>query len=170
MTQFQQLLQRLNACKSARDWAGDKTWQEVYNTCERGDWLLWLFAKTNLDDKRLRVLAAAKCAEQVIHLMDNERSVNAVKVAIAYGEGNATDNELREANIAAGDAMRPKDYAAYAAYYSARWNLFGSFGQYTITYTAMAADDAVNGSHNVSLKRSADIVRSIIPIEKWNIQ
>jgi hypothetical protein len=54
-----------DACTDARQWAKDKTWQEVYSTCDRADWLLWLFVRSNPDDKRLRVLAAAKCANDV---------------------------------------------------------------------------------------------------------
>ena len=37
------LLEKLNACDDAKKWASDKTWKEIYETCHRGDWLLWLF-------------------------------------------------------------------------------------------------------------------------------
>jgi hypothetical protein len=57
----------LDACAEALEWAGDKTWEEIYNTCHRGDWLLWLFAKTNPDDFRLLTLVKAHCANTVRH-------------------------------------------------------------------------------------------------------
>ena len=33
---MKELLIKLNACKEAIEWAGDKSWEEVYNTCHRG--------------------------------------------------------------------------------------------------------------------------------------
>jgi len=44
-TEMKELLENLNACLKAREWAEEKTWKEVYGTCHRGDWLLWLFKK-----------------------------------------------------------------------------------------------------------------------------
>ena len=100
---MKELLKKLHACEEAREWAGDKTWEEIYNTCHRGDWLLWLFQRTNPNDKRRLVLVGAHCANTVRHLL-NERSKLAVDVAISHGEGKATEEELADAA-----------YAAYAA-------------------------------------------------------
>lgn len=50
------LLIELGACIEARIWAKGKSWQEIYTTCPRGDWLLWLFYRTNREDiKRLNL-------------------------------------------------------------------------------------------------------------------
>ena len=76
--QFRELLIKLNACNPAIDWAEGKSWEEVYNTCHRGDWLLWLYKKTNKDNLRKLTLAKGLCANTVRHLMKDERSVAAV--------------------------------------------------------------------------------------------
>ena len=144
--QFQELLVRLNTCKDARVWAEGKTWRQVYDTCERGDWLMWLFEKTNPDDKRLKVLVGGHIANTVRHLMTDERSRNAVDVCIRYGIGEATDNELTAARVAVRDAAR-------AAAWDAAWDAAG----------------AARVAKVASLKQSADIVRKYIPIEKFNI-
>ena len=102
---MKELLKKLHACKEAREWAGDKTWEEIYTTCHRGDWLLWLFARANPEDKLQLILAAAHCVNTVRNLMRDERSRKAIDIAIRYGEGNATDGELADAAA----------YAAYAA-------------------------------------------------------
>ena len=65
-------LKKLQACKDARVWAQGKNWQEIYTTCKRGDWLLWLFAKVNPDNLRELTLAKAKCARTVFHLMKDK--------------------------------------------------------------------------------------------------
>jgi len=95
--QFNELLIKLNACNPAIDWAEGKSWEEVYNTCHRGDWLLWLYKKTNKDNLRKLTLAKGLCANTVRHLMKDERSVAAVDAAIKYGNGEIGEKNLRAA-------------------------------------------------------------------------
>lgn len=93
---MKELLISLQACGDAREWAEGKTWQEIYDTCYRGDWLLWLFYHTN-GDRKLLTLAKGHCANTVRHLMKDERSKKAVDAAIAYGNGEITKEELAAA-------------------------------------------------------------------------
>jgi hypothetical protein len=144
---MKELLKKLNACKDAREWAGDKSWEEIYNTCHRGDWLLWLFKKTNPNDLQLLTLAKGHCANTVRHLMTDERSINAVDVAIAFGEGKASREELDAADDAYLSASSA--YAAYA-YASA----------------SVASASATKTSNQ---KLTADICRKYLPINIWNI-
>lgn len=107
---MKELLIKLNACDPAKIWAEGKTWKEIYNTCDRGDWLLWLFYKTMQHDSevdfKLLVEAKAKCANTVRHLMKDARSTNAIDVCFAFVAGNASRQDLKNAAAAA--------YAAYA--------------------------------------------------------
>lgn len=86
----------LNSCTDdkLREWASNKSWQEIYNTCHRGDWLLWLFASANPEDIRLLTLVKGHCANTVRHLMRDNSIVAAVDAAIAYGEGKISDELL----------------------------------------------------------------------------
>jgi hypothetical protein len=108
MKTFIELLKELNACRQAIEWANGKTIEEVVKDCHRGDWLLWLAFKIQIDIKPL-TLAKARCAKTVIHLMKDKRSIKAVEVAEKFGLGKCTIDEF---NIAAADAAD----AAYAAY------------------------------------------------------
>ena len=113
---MKQLLIKLNACNEAMEWAGDKTWEEIYRTCHRGDWLLWLFKQTNPNDLRLLTLAKGHCANTVRHLMKDERSIKAVDAAIAYGEGRIDIEELNNAATTANAVFfATSTAAAYAA-------------------------------------------------------
>lgn len=112
---MEELLSKLNACEPAIEWAKGKTWQEIYTTCHRGDWLLWLFARTNPNDLQRLTLAKGHCAATVRHLMTDPRSVHAVDVAIAFGEGRANSEGLKAAADAAADAHA----AAYSVVYAA---------------------------------------------------
>lgn len=105
-------LQSLGACQEAVNYArGFDSLQAAWDVCERGDWMMWLVARTmdRNDEPQLRKLTLAKgrCAETVIDLMTDERSKNAVRVAIAFGEGRATRQELN-------DGADADAYAAYA--------------------------------------------------------
>ena len=166
---MKELLKKLHACKEAREWAGDKTWEEIYNTCHRGDWLLWLFQRTNPNDKRRLVLVGAHCANTVRHLMLNERSKLAVDVAISYGEGKATEEELADAAneaiyvAAAYEAIYPTNVtnAAKAVIYAADAAI------YAATANAAKAAYIVRKQNQ---KQTADICRKYLPIEIWNIE
>jgi len=157
----------LDACSPALEWAGDKTWEEVYNTCHRGDWLLWLHYLTNKEDLKIRTLAKGHCANTVRNLMTDERSLKAIDTAIAFGEGRATMQELDSAADAAYDAAydaaaEARDYAyAYAAAYYAADAAYAA---------ARAAAYAASAARIKNQKDTADIVRKYIPIELWNTQ
>jgi len=154
---MKELLQKLNACKDAIEWAGDKSWEECYATCHRGDWLLWLFKRTNPDDLQLLTLAKGRCANTVRHLMKDERSIKAVDAAIAFGEGKISRDELNTAAAAADAAYAAAD-ATYAAAYA----------------DAASADAAAFAAFAAAKKENqqltADICRKYLPIPIWNIK
>jgi hypothetical protein len=109
---MKELLIKLNACDEAIEWAGDRTIEEIVKDCYRGDWLLWLAKKIDIELQPL-TLAKGHCANTVRHLMKNETSIKAVDMAIAFGEGKATMKELNNAANAAADAAY--DAVFYAA-------------------------------------------------------
>ena len=165
---MKELLIKLKACSEAREWAADKTWKEIYTTCHRGDWLLWLFKKTNPDDLQLLTLTKGHCANTVRHLIKDERSIKAIDVAIAFGKGKATREELDNAAYAAAAnaAYAVAAYAAYAAYAAAADAVYAAAAYAAnAVYDAYATDDAKK--HNQQL--TADICRMYLPIEIWNI-
>ena len=111
MKTLKDYLKSIGACESAVEWAGDKTIEQVVAECHRGDWLLWLVQKCGVE-LQPPTLAKGCCANTVRHLMTDERSLKAVDIAIAFGEGRATADELNAASAAHDDDA---DYVAYAA-------------------------------------------------------
>ena len=153
---FKELLIKLDACEEAKEWARDISIEEIVLTCHRADWLLWLAQKVDLD-LRLRTLAKGHCANTVRRLMEDERSINAVNVAIAFGEGKATREELDAAAVGA-VAVATVAAAAYAAAVS-------------VADAAVAAADAAYVSVAANRQQAADICRQYIGealIEKVN--
>ena len=144
MKTFKNLLDELSACQEAKIWADDKHVEEVVSTCPRGNWLLWLARKINIDEKLL-YLTAGHCANTVRHLMKDKRSTEAVDGAIDYGLGKITIEELRVLKrasaayaYAASAAAAAYDYAAYAAAASA------AAYDYAAAASAAASGDRIN--------------------------
>ena len=116
-------IERFNPCFEALEFRkGYATFEEAWNYCPRGDWMLWLAEKLQVD-RRLLVLTGGHCANTVRHLMGDERSTKGVDACIAYGEGRIGEDELDAAMDAAMDAawaadaaFNAADAAAYAAY------------------------------------------------------
>ena len=153
MTKMKELLIKLNACDEAREWAGERTIEEIVRDCDRGDWLLWLAKKIDIELQPL-TLAKGHCANTVRHLLKYERSIKAIDIAIAFGEGRATIEELHNAADAAYDAYT---YASTsAAYAAAAANVSGD----AAGEAANAAGDAA--AKKQSQKETAEICRKYI--------
>ena len=140
---FNELLKKLNACDDAVKSCENKSLQEAWEQSERGDWMLWLCKKINLDLRKL-TLAKARCAKLVIHLMKDQRSIDAVNAAEKYGLGLIDTSELNAASAASAA------YAAYAAYAAAAY-----------AAAAYAADAARKGT----LNRCAIEIRKVVSVD-----
>ena len=176
MSNFKDQLIQLNACDPAIEFVADKTFSEAYEQCERGDWLLWLYKNVQNYDKRKLVLAAGLCANTVRHLMKDERSIKAVDAAINYGNGLINDIQLTAAADAAADAAAAAADAAYAyAYAYAAYAAYAAdaaaaaYAAYAYAAYAYAAAAYAYAARLSSQKQTAEIVKSIIKKEDFNI-
>ena len=115
------LLVKLDACKEAREWAADKSLAEIWQTCERGDWLLWLLGRMTdaggWPTHQKVVLASCSCAETVLTLWEHEhptdwRPRQALAAARAWAGGKASVEEVRNAAYAAAAASGASGAAA----------------------------------------------------------
>lgn len=170
--QLQDKLIQLKACEPAIEWANGKDLETAWNTCERGDWMIWLLteSKNEVTDQELRLIAV-ECCRSIQHLMTDQRSINAVDVAERYANGEATDEELRQARAAAEDAgaaAREAGAAAWAARAAAAAARAAAAG---VAREAASAAEAARAAAGVAWmaesKKQADIVRKIVPNFKF---
>ena len=113
-----------NACADGREWAlahcenMADAWVKLPD-----DYLIWVATRPGvLTDLELRQFALW-CARQVEHLMEDERSKEALNVVERFLNGEATQEELKAARSAADAAARSADArsaAADAARFAAR--------------------------------------------------
>lgn len=142
----QQLLDRMNslgACDDATKWVQSRegTAQQIWDSCERGDWMLWYAGRCEVNRKQL-VGAACMCAREALkHVQAGEdRPRAAIETAERWCRSEATIEEVRAAADAADTAA-----AATAA----------------IPGAAAYAAASASAARKASLKRSAEIVRSV---------
>ena len=74
---------------------------QIWNTCERGDWLIWLLQNTNAwKDKAQKVEVAVACAEHVLVIFENKysddkRPRQAIEAAKLWIESPTPANEQK---------------------------------------------------------------------------
>lgn len=164
-------------CVEASQWYdSQKSTREAWEACPRGDWLLWIASKLGVNKKTL-TLAKGRCAETVLHLMLDKRSKEAVRVAIAYGQGKATEDELKTAIAFATAAAGAVDgvNAAFSVHISAVSAAASAAAAYVntvaidaaATYAAYAAAYATDVNSYIIAKKqnqrqTADICREVL--------
>jgi hypothetical protein len=112
-TKLVEILESRHACDPALEWLEQRNSDEMWEHCERPDWLLW-WAARHVPRKEL-VLVACQCARLALPYVDagEIRPIKAIETAEAWTRGEV---ELEEVKGAANAAY----YAANAAYYAAR--------------------------------------------------
>jgi hypothetical protein len=175
MKKLGNFLKKNGACSDGYDFAKDMTLPEFLEKCERGDWILWLFARMNPDSLRELTLAKGHCANTVRVLMEDDRSVATVDAAIAFGEGKIGIEELREVAGAAWAAAGAAWAAAYAA--GAADAAAGAAdaaagaadaAAYAAAYASWADRSAGAAARKQNRKQTADICRKYLPLEIWD--
>ena len=147
-------LENLKACEGAIDYVKtQKSAKDAWMNCSRGDWMLWLAKKLDVDD-RLLTLAKATCANQVRHLMTDQRSIDALDASFRYAKGELTREELNTYAAASS--------AAYAAAYAAASAAAASDTAYAAAYAAAsdaASDATAYAARTKTLRELADLLR-----------
>jgi len=168
-------IEKYDACEDAVKFRNQfETFEEAWSACPRGDWMLWLAKRLDVDLKTL-TLAKVRCASTVRHLMKDTRSIKALDVALLFAEGNATREELdaayAAADAAAADAAdaadaAAADAAAYAAYAAAD-AAYADAAAYAADAYADAAAYAADAygrqaARKENQKTTADICREVL--------
>jgi hypothetical protein len=111
--ELHELLIALGACREFLTSSAGKSLLQLWQECERADWMLWLCGKmmnnSGWPSRSELVLAACSCAETVLPLYENKRSGQsdprtAIDIARAWAHGKASLEEVRRA-VAALDTI-----------------------------------------------------------------
>ena len=157
---MKQLLTDIKACQESIDWIGDRTIEQAIADCHRGDWILWLAHRLDIDKRKL-TLAKGLCANTVRHLMNDERRIKAVDAAIAYGNGEIDDVGIYTAYTAADAAYDAAD-AAYAAAADAYAAYAAHAADAHTAYASAYAAHAAAAAKKENQMQTANICRAIL--------
>ena len=164
-------LKKMDACSRAVEWADKfKTSQEVWDACERGDWMLWLLGKLSglprSKSRKKLVLTACKCARLAwpyVRKEDKAVVKKCYETAEKWAQGKgATLKDVRNAAYAA-NAAAYAAYAADAAANAANAANAAANAAYAAAYAANAAANAAYAAKDRFQKKCADIVRQDYP-------
>ena len=155
---FIEKLRGLNPCEEGLKYAESfGSLQKAWDSCERGDWMLWLLGKLSgppeSESRKELVLIACQCARTALKYVekgDEKRPLKAIQTAEKWAKGAATIEEVRAAAAYAANAAYAAADAAYAAYAAS-----------AVAHAAYAANAAANAAD--AQKKCADIVRKMHP-------
>ena len=119
---FLATLKTYNPCVAAFKFASQfDSWQAAWDACERGDWMLWIIAKTTkpTDDRKPIVRVACACARLALPYTKDPRVLACIETTEAWTRGEATTEEVRIVRNGAYDAAYAAAYAAADAAYAA---------------------------------------------------
>jgi hypothetical protein len=162
-------IRHLRPCMEAREWLHkQKDWQEAWDTCPRGDWLLWLHSRLNPGMPRgdewhkVYVRIACEAARSVLGSVPagELRPLAAIELAERFAAGDdVSESDLRAAAAGAADAAAAYADAAGGAAYAAAHAAGGA------AYAAGGAASAnAAAAANAAADANAAIVRKHIPI------
>ena len=173
-------LQQLAACEEGQQYAANfSDPQEAWNSCDRGDWMLWLVGalsgQPESEERKKLVMTACECVRLAVLPIQNREHENVILKCLEttekWSKNAATIDEVKQArtnayaaNAYAADAYAAA-YAAYAAYaYTAPANAAANVAYYA-AYAAYAAtvSNAAYATAKI-LKECADIVRKHYPV------
>ena len=105
-----ELLRSKRACTEAIDWTAARhkmTPARMWATCPRGDWMLWIAGRVDID-RRLLVRAACDCARLSLKYVKKgeKRPLVAIQTAEKWCQGKATIKSVRSASDAADRCLR----------------------------------------------------------------
>jgi hypothetical protein len=114
---FRELLRKLSACSDAVEWAKGKSLAEVWEQCDRADWLLWLcqrmVGEKGWPSHEEIVLVTRDIVESWLHFFeekypDDQRPREAIEAARAWALCDPRDKDKKAAAAARRNAYMKK--------------------------------------------------------------
>ena len=114
-----------HACLEGKDFAlTHMTLADVFDNCQRGDWMMWMLRKAGKIDKKTAVKLACEFALRVLPIYEKKYSHKeprqAIEAALAWIDDPTEEKRLVCKNAAAAAAANAAYVAADAAYADAR--------------------------------------------------
>lgn len=166
------------ASENERDlyqFAKNKTLQQFYNNCERPEWLIWLFARTNPHNSKEIILTAVKCANLLTRLVKKKVLLKALEASLNFEKYYNDDLiselvKIRDAAFSHQDGQEANEnkdgqIANKVAFLSIEAAHAFGFTNY-VGSNAIEIAELLQKTH--STEDILNIVREHLPFEIWN--
>lgn len=165
--QFATLLEKLDACQEARDWAKGKDLATAWTSCHQGDWLLWLLDHAAPLNPITNELLVCRFAREVQHVNPDPRVLACIETREAWARGEVSDEVRAAARDAAEDAIHDAigdgaEAAAWAAVEPLARDAALCFIE-AATLSLTRADAWATG-WAIARAKQADIIRELLPM------
>jgi hypothetical protein len=116
---FLNLIKKFKPCDAAIDWIKslpESSPEEIWEACERRDWMCWLADKAQIE-RKLFVLSACEIARTVLHLIPKgeERPLAAIEAAEGWCRGEINAEKVRKVAKAVEEVIEIAEAAAETA-------------------------------------------------------
>jgi hypothetical protein len=167
MKTFQKFLAENNACYEAKEWAANQPVQQIWDTCPRGNWSLWLVEHLVQGDelKLESVRAAVDCARLVLSAASDIRVTDCIALVDKWCRAEAvTQADLHAASAAAWAA----NAAAWVASAAASDDRAARAANAAAWVAGVAANNVITegAARSTCHQECADIARRHIPWER----
>ena len=168
-----------NATACLYEFAKDLTLKDFCETCQRGDWMLWLFENLQPTKRNKLRLAGAHSANTVRSLMKDKRSIKVIDWIINNNGKKPPLKLMKDAEEAANTADAYADTAAtgYSSIYADAAHAAAAIYYMDIYCVAVAAADAADAygfpttvgytAREENQRQTADICRQYLPLKLW---
>jgi len=162
---MKEFLKKHSACEEGFKWAvkNCKTMQEVWDTV-KPEWLTWLATRPGVLTDRELYEFALWSAQQVEHLMEDERSKNALLIRRKWLDGEASNEEMNAAKSAARDATGS---ATGSATWSAplEWSVADSAARLSAGSAAWATESAAGSAWSAAVSAAVSVRLAELAVE-----
>ena len=171
-----QWLRGKRACKEGVEFALQfKSMKEVWEKCERGDWMIWILRQINKWTQEEKVEIAFACASHVLKIYERQypkddrprKALDAVKRWLKNPTGENSHASLGAAHTAAHAAAAYAADAAHAAYAAADAADAAADTAYAAAHAAYAADAAVYTAAHAAYAAYAADTAAHAAEQKW---
>jgi len=107
---LEQYLRSIGACVAATEWVGNRTPEQAWAECPRGDWMLWLLEKWGVDCSAVGFWCAERARQSALRVLPPSKGRDALAACAPIVD----QDTARAADAAAAAAAAARAVAARA--------------------------------------------------------
>ena len=130
-----------NACSDGLEWGRDKSLEEIWNTCERADWMMWLYKY--LSPKKKKALKVAIYSAELVLPIFEKQYPNDKRPREAIESAKRVLKNDTKKNRDLASASSASAYSASSAYYVLASASASAYSASSVAYAKKEINDKI---------------------------